>query len=610
MRSPISRIGLVVGIGAALSGAPGAALVGCKDPTQILLDVRTDLPCSAARGTGIAAGAPGTVERAPFAVESRDCSEGGAIGTLVVTPESSNDADVGFRVVLGVDVDSSACTADNGYKGCIVQRRQVRYLPHTPIQLPFDMLRVCKGVPCDEQSTCASSGVCIPSRIPDPEECVPPKRCYPPGDPGGSPPDGGAMEAGADAVADADASKPPITVNGRLFGSVAGAGIDVVVTDARGIDKTAKTNTDGFFTITDVVPPYDVYYAQGMNHTLYDQLSTSAPVLAQVKTGFTVASAPIRYAGAVPDQPTDGPNSVVFVAPTTTGLRNAFLKDRTTGPSTGTLFGGTANDSNYFYANGTTTFPFDVYFLRMTLTSGDPPVPASYDGFGVATGVTATVGANPLATVPAIAVSDPMERQALGSFTVPPGFVPQLRTLYLVKGPDLAIVLYAGSVSAADMSFAIKYPVLAGYTLAFCVQAQHAVTADYTNACRGGIPMTSSVFPDLHLVDAPKLVAPVQGAVGVQRRPTVSFTASGNQRFKVRIGEGTNNVAWTIITARTTVTIPANRPALTPQANYSFGVNALAPFDTIDDAIKPGAEGYDRDRYETQPADSSFQTGL
>jgi hypothetical protein len=160
----------------------GAAVVSCLDATQITLEVRTDLPCALTRGLSITAGSPGTTERAAPSTETSQCLPTGEIGTLVVTPENGKSSEVSFRVVMGVDRPLSACTIDDGYKGCIVQRRQLAYVPRKPLTVPVYMLLVCVGVPCDEDSTCAANGKCVPARIDDPSRCVG-AGCFPPGDP-------------------------------------------------------------------------------------------------------------------------------------------------------------------------------------------------------------------------------------------------------------------------------------------------------------------------------------------------------------------------------------------------------------------------------------------
>src|SRR4051794_3435682 len=76
----------------------------CLSPTQITLDLRTDVDCSSVQGTAVSAAAPGSVERGAPKLTTRRCESTGSIGTLVVSPESGTDARVAIRIVTGVSV--------------------------------------------------------------------------------------------------------------------------------------------------------------------------------------------------------------------------------------------------------------------------------------------------------------------------------------------------------------------------------------------------------------------------------------------------------------------------------------------------------------------------
>ncbi len=107
-------------------------------------------------------------------------------------PSASKDSDAAFLVVTGVDRPVSECTPANDYEGCIVQRRLIHYVKHTPLNLPITMWLVCKNVKCNVDSTCARTGKCVSARIEDPEACAG-GDCYPEGDKPPAPGD----EAGA-----------------------------------------------------------------------------------------------------------------------------------------------------------------------------------------------------------------------------------------------------------------------------------------------------------------------------------------------------------------------------------------------------------------------------
>lgn len=220
---------MLVAIGSALAVA---TLPACAAPTEIVVSVRTDVACASTKGTSVTASALSAAESSAPSTIDRRCMPDGEIGTLVIVPASDDDATIAIRVVLGVDADASTCTAENGYRGCIVQRRRLSFIENTTLELPFDMLLVCRGVPCDEDSTCAANGRCVPLTISEPSRCAPPLRCYPDADPandtGGLPTDGtveqkvpppaGASDAG-DAGIDGDATTSDASTDATFDGS-------------------------------------------------------------------------------------------------------------------------------------------------------------------------------------------------------------------------------------------------------------------------------------------------------------------------------------------------------------------------------------------------------
>jgi hypothetical protein len=150
-----------------------ACLVGCESPTEIDVQVTTDIACSSVSGTSITTGTLGEIEGIPPASTTMNCKNG-HIGSLVIVPSGSDDALVGFKVVTSINGASiDACTPDatGGYgPSCIVARRALRYLPHTPLTIEVTMAGACAGKACDPQSTCVE-GACVPATIGDPSDC-------------------------------------------------------------------------------------------------------------------------------------------------------------------------------------------------------------------------------------------------------------------------------------------------------------------------------------------------------------------------------------------------------------------------------------------------------
>lgn len=164
----------LVSIGAALPA--GVLLVhGCRDATQLTLDLRTNVVCADMRGVEIvvasdphvaehraALDAPGT--RFASATTS-ECTEGPAprkIGTLVVTPSGNDGAVVVVAAFGGARADD--CVAPRFGPGCIVARRKFSFVDHTAVTLPIVLDPVCAGVPCNENSTCVGAK-CVDSKV-------------------------------------------------------------------------------------------------------------------------------------------------------------------------------------------------------------------------------------------------------------------------------------------------------------------------------------------------------------------------------------------------------------------------------------------------------------
>ena len=164
---------------AALVPAALAATQGCRAPTQVTLELRTDLPCASFRGAEIRVGSPGDAETREPVTETTTCNADGTLGSLVVVPSGANDAEVAVVVVAGANVDPAlGCTAP-AYapadaapgEGCIVARRRVHFIAHEPLRLPIDLRSVCVGVLCGPDATCVN-GHCFQAAVSDPSQCA------------------------------------------------------------------------------------------------------------------------------------------------------------------------------------------------------------------------------------------------------------------------------------------------------------------------------------------------------------------------------------------------------------------------------------------------------
>jgi hypothetical protein len=153
-------------------------LAGCRTPTQVTLEISTDLDCGELQGTTITVGTLDSIECSPEATETFQC-EAGRIGSLVVVPSGALNEEFAVKVVTGVTlpppVPDATCTASSNppdYLGTIVARRALRFIPHTELTLPIVMQRACEGVACVADATTCNQGSCVAATIQDPGVCA------------------------------------------------------------------------------------------------------------------------------------------------------------------------------------------------------------------------------------------------------------------------------------------------------------------------------------------------------------------------------------------------------------------------------------------------------
>jgi hypothetical protein len=170
----VRRWSTTIGVGGAL---PTVAMIvhGCREPTQLTLQLSTNVVCADMRGVDIvvAAESRAAEERAALTVEgqrfptttTRECFEGSVprrIGTLVITPSG----DRGALVVIAAfgKATTEDCQARSFAAECIVARRRFNFVEHAPIRLPVVLDPSCAGIPCNENSTCVGKK-CVDSAV-------------------------------------------------------------------------------------------------------------------------------------------------------------------------------------------------------------------------------------------------------------------------------------------------------------------------------------------------------------------------------------------------------------------------------------------------------------
>lgn len=155
------------------------------------------------------------------------------IGDITLVPESGTGGVVAVRVVMGIDRAANECVASNEYKGCIVGRRRLGYVPQTTLRVPIRVYLACKDVACDAESTCNKLGRCVPAALSS-SACATPSGCAIEGE---SPdePLAPRLDAGlADALVtpDGDASSGLDAASDAAAEAGGDAGFDAGATDA------------------------------------------------------------------------------------------------------------------------------------------------------------------------------------------------------------------------------------------------------------------------------------------------------------------------------------------------------------------------------------------
>jgi alpha-tubulin suppressor-like RCC1 family protein len=98
--------------------------------------ITTDVSCKDAPSAGVVVGSLGEIEHRPSSSVSTICGDSGELGSLVIVPSGEDDALAAFKVVEGFAGHSADdCIQSGDYSECIVARRALHFLPHTPLFL-------------------------------------------------------------------------------------------------------------------------------------------------------------------------------------------------------------------------------------------------------------------------------------------------------------------------------------------------------------------------------------------------------------------------------------------------------------------------------------------
>jgi hypothetical protein len=216
-------------------------LASCRAATEIRVEVTTDVLCTPRTSTIIAVGTVDSVEAKIPTTSTLTCVDG-HIGSLVIVPSGDDGAEVAIRVVTASGKDPDLCARD-GYAGCIVARRAVRFLPHTALTMRVPLRGSCTGVACvgdGDFSTCLD-GRCVAATIPDPGTCTG-SGC---GE--GQLPAKGSADAGTPDASLEDARAPDAgEAGGTEAGGTNGAWIPMASASTVGLE--ARTDSAGVWT--------------------------------------------------------------------------------------------------------------------------------------------------------------------------------------------------------------------------------------------------------------------------------------------------------------------------------------------------------------------------
>ena len=132
----------------------------CATATEISVDIYSDVDCTKNAEVGLIMGGKLTdLQTNALSSTAVHCDPSQRVGRIVIAPSGDHDEELAFEVITRNDDQAlESCTAANNYKGCIVARRQLRFEPHTALDVRVDLRRDCLDKPCDPSSTCIHGG--------------------------------------------------------------------------------------------------------------------------------------------------------------------------------------------------------------------------------------------------------------------------------------------------------------------------------------------------------------------------------------------------------------------------------------------------------------------
>lgn len=153
------------------------ACCGCQPPTEVTVVITTSAPCPHVDDTAIIVGnSSKDVETRDPATVTSLCTNG-SIGSIVIVPAKNREAAFAVKVVTGVGALAEDCVkglvanVPGAATGCIYARRELGFIPETPLVLPIVMHVACIGVDCGPGETCVETGACASAMV-NPASCA------------------------------------------------------------------------------------------------------------------------------------------------------------------------------------------------------------------------------------------------------------------------------------------------------------------------------------------------------------------------------------------------------------------------------------------------------
>jgi hypothetical protein len=144
-------------VGSAIACGSVICANACLEPTEIIVEIHTNARCSDIRDTAIVVARPGMVAATAPVANAMGCKEEGRIGSIVILRGAASI----LEVTTGFSRNADDCRAKPGL-GCIVSRRDLRFIPNRSLRITIDQDVDCSGVPCDTEVATCERGTCVP----------------------------------------------------------------------------------------------------------------------------------------------------------------------------------------------------------------------------------------------------------------------------------------------------------------------------------------------------------------------------------------------------------------------------------------------------------------